>query len=110
MYTQEQLFLYKNNQRIVMEFDGKVAVVTGGGSGMDAATALRLARGRAAVVVADINRQGGADVADKIRAAGGQALFCATDVADPESVRSMVARAVTEFGHLDLAANVAGVP
>jgi hypothetical protein len=93
-----------------MGFDGKVAIVTGGGSGMGAATAARLAREGVAVLVADINQQGGTEVAEKIRAAGGRAVFAATDVSDPESVKAMVARAASEFGRLDLAANVAGVP
>jgi hypothetical protein len=93
-----------------MSFEGKSAVVTGGGSGMGAATARRLAQEGAAVVVADINEDGGVEVVRQIQAASGRAVFEPADVSDPGSVRAMVRRAVQEFGRLDLAANVAGVP
>jgi NAD(P)-dependent dehydrogenase (short-subunit alcohol dehydrogenase family) len=93
-----------------MRFVDRAAVVTGGGSGMGAATAQRLGSEGAAVVVADVNEQGGEGVASAIKAAGGRAVFQRTDVSDPASVQAMVQRALTEFGRLDLAANVAGVP
>lgn len=93
-----------------MSFANKVAVVTGGGSGMGAATARRLGAEGARVVVADVNVAGAEEVVDAIAASGGTAVFQRTDVADPDSVRAMVSRAVREFGRLDLAANIAGVP
>jgi NAD(P)-dependent dehydrogenase (short-subunit alcohol dehydrogenase family) len=93
-----------------MGFDEKVAVVTGGGSGMGAATARRLGQMGAAVVVADLNEQGGQQVVKEIVGAGGRAVFSLTDVSDKEAVAAMVQLAEREFGRLDLAANVAGVP
>lgn len=91
-------------------FDGKVAVVTGGGSGMGEATARRLAGRGAAVVVADLNIAAGEHVVEQIVMDGGRGVFQRTDVSDPDSVAAMVARAVAEYGALHLAANVAGVP
>jgi NAD(P)-dependent dehydrogenase (short-subunit alcohol dehydrogenase family) len=93
-----------------MSFTGKVAVVTGGASGMGASTARRLARDGAAVVVADLDVDAGAAVVASIVEGGGSAVFQRTDVSDPDSVRAMVERAVAEYGQLNLAANVAGVP
>jgi hypothetical protein len=93
-----------------MRFEGKTAIVTGGGSGVGAATARQLGRDGASVLVADINERGGRDLVDEITAAGGRAVFELTDVSDPQSVAAMVARAVSEYGRLDLAANVAGLP
>ena len=93
-----------------MRFQQKVAVVTGAGSGMGAAAALLLASEGAAVVLADLNTDGGEAVERAITESGGTAVFQPTDVSDRESVHAMVARAVGQFGKLDLAANVAGVP
>jgi NAD(P)-dependent dehydrogenase (short-subunit alcohol dehydrogenase family) len=92
-----------------MRFQQKVAVVTGAGSRMGAAAALLLASEGAAVVVADLNTDGGEAVQQAITDAGGTAVLQPTDVSDRESVHAMVARAVGELGKLDLAANVAGV-
>src|SRR5882672_5324341 len=93
-----------------MRFAGKVAVVTGGASGMGAATARLLARDGAAVLIADLSSEAGQQVSKEIRAAGGQAEFARTDICDPDSIHAMVDRAVERFGKLNLAANVAGVP
>jgi NAD(P)-dependent dehydrogenase (short-subunit alcohol dehydrogenase family) len=93
-----------------MRFAGKVAVVTGGASGMGAATARLLARDGAAVLIADLNSEAGQQVSKEIAAAGGQAEFITTDVSDPDSIHAMASRAIERFGKLNLAANVAGVP
>ena len=93
-----------------MRFAGKVAVVTGGASGMGAATARLLARDGAAVLIADLSSETGQQLSKEIGAAGGQAEFVKTDVSDPDSIHAMVGRAVERFGKLNLAANVAGVP
>lgn len=89
-------------------FAGRVAVVTGGGSGMGRATALALGGLGVKVVVANRRADRGDAVAEEIRRGGGDAVFHRTDVADEGQVRSMVDRAVSEFGGLDLAFNNAG--
>jgi NAD(P)-dependent dehydrogenase (short-subunit alcohol dehydrogenase family) len=92
-----------------MRLSGKVAVVTGGGSGIGRASAIRLAREGARVVVADINQSTGEQTAEHIRANGGEALFVHTDVASYESVESLVKQTVDAFGGLDIMFNNAGV-
>lgn len=88
---------------------GRVGLVTGGGSGIGRATALALAAAGAAVVIGNRDAAKGEAVASIIRNRGGKALFQRTDVARAEEARALVARAVTEFGRLDLAFNNAGV-
>ena len=75
-------------------------IATGAGSGIGRASALRLAR-RMNVVVADCNLAAAQGVADEIRAAGGEALALAVDVADRASVANMVAKARVAFGPVD---------
>ena len=77
--------------------DNKVAVVTGGASGMGRAVGLRFVREGAAVVLADLNEQGGAGVVRECAAAGGKAVFQKTDVTSESDVKAAVARAVSEF-------------
>jgi NAD(P)-dependent dehydrogenase (short-subunit alcohol dehydrogenase family) len=93
-----------------VSFKDKVAVVTGGASGMGAATAWRLARDGAAVLIADLNTEAGEQTSKEIQAGGGQAEFFRTDVSGRHSIKEMVDRAVERFGKLNLAANVAGIP
>jgi len=88
---------------------GAVAVVTGGASGIGRATAAALASAGAAVVVADVDADGAAGVADTLSAAGARAVARAVDVSDPESVTDLVRGAVAEFGSLDIMVNNAGV-
>jgi dihydroanticapsin dehydrogenase len=90
-------------------FDGKVALVTGGGSGIGRATCLRFAEEGASVVVAEIDEKRGQAVADEIRSAGNKAIFVRTDVADESSVRDAVSRAAAEYGRIDVLVNSAAV-
>jgi NAD(P)-dependent dehydrogenase (short-subunit alcohol dehydrogenase family) len=82
--------------------DGKVAVVAGGGSGIGAATAVRLSEEGTAVVVGDLVGDNAEQVAAAIRAAGGRAVAAPFDIAIDESVAALVDTAVREFGGLDL--------
>jgi NAD(P)-dependent dehydrogenase (short-subunit alcohol dehydrogenase family) len=88
---------------------GKVALITGGGSGIGRATAMLFAREGAKVLVADYNADGGERVARAIKEAGGEAIFHAADVSNHKEVEAMVAKTVSTFGRLDCAFNNAGI-
>jgi NAD(P)-dependent dehydrogenase (short-subunit alcohol dehydrogenase family) len=85
--------------------EGRVAIVTGGGSGIGRATALALAREGAAVLVADVSGERADQVAREVAAAGGRAHAHAADVADEAAVAGMVAAAVARLGGLDILHN-----
>ena len=87
----------------------RVAIVTGGASGIGRATVLALAEVGASVLIADVDEAGGQEVAREVTEGGGKAEFLATDVSDAGQVTAMVARAQGAFGGLDMAFNNAGV-
>jgi NAD(P)-dependent dehydrogenase (short-subunit alcohol dehydrogenase family) len=89
--------------------DGKVAVITGAASGIGAATALQFAREGAALVLADLNTEGGEHVAAECRAAGARAVFQRCDVAEEGDVTALIARADREHGGLHVLFNNAGL-
>ncbi|MPV49647.1 MULTISPECIES: SDR family NAD(P)-dependent oxidoreductase [unclassified Pseudactinotalea] len=91
------------------KFAGRVAIVTGGGSGLGEAISKELALGGASVVVSDIDLAGAERVAGEIAAAGGTASAFRQDVADPEQSRLAVEYAVETYGGLHLAVNNAGI-
>jgi rhamnulose-1-phosphate aldolase/alcohol dehydrogenase len=93
------------------DFAGKVAVITGAASGIGRATAYRLGQDGAHVVVADINAEGGQEVADDLqkRFGKGRALFVHTDVTDEEAVCETIRRTVLAYGGLDVLVNNAGI-
>lgn len=91
------------------QFAGKVAVVTGAGSGIGRASALALAREGARVVVADRAPEGGEETVRQIANAGGEALFARVDVTQAGEVDALIARAVETYGRLDYAHNNAGI-
>ena len=86
----------------------KVAIVTGGGTGIGRATALAMAKAGALLVIGNRDAKLGEEVVRSIEQAGGRAVFQVTDVSKPNDVKALVARAVKEFGRLDLAFNNAG--
>lgn len=95
-----------NNQ--TNRFSGKVALVTGGNSGIGLATALSFARHGAAVVVAARREEEGRAAVTRIADEGAEAIFVATNVADSRACENLVERTVERFGRLDFAFNSAG--
>jgi len=93
----------------LLDFSGKVALVTGAASGMGLATAQAFAEAGAAVVLADFKEEAVKAAAQKLVAAGHKAIGVRCDVSDDAQVAAMVDRTVAEFGRLDAAFNNAGV-
>jgi NAD(P)-dependent dehydrogenase (short-subunit alcohol dehydrogenase family) len=92
-----------------MQFAGKVALVTGGGSGIGKATCELFAGRGGAVVVADVNETAAATTAVGIRKAGGRAAAARCDVTVGDQIQAAVDRARKEFGGLDVVVNCAGI-
>jgi NAD(P)-dependent dehydrogenase (short-subunit alcohol dehydrogenase family) len=88
--------------------ENKVAFITGSGSGIGRAGAIRFSREGARVVVADISRDGGEHTVAMARDLGGDATFVHTDVTSPESVEHAIAATVAAYGKLDIIYNDAG--
>ncbi len=93
-----------------MRLPGKVALITGAGSGIGWATALLFAREGARVACVDINEGAAKETAQQIEKAGGQALAVRADVASAADCQAMVERTVATWGRLDILFNNAGVP
>ena len=91
------------------DFDGKVVLVTGGGTGIGRATAIAFAREGAKVVIGNRNSEAGESVVKTITDSGGEATFLRTDVSLEEDIRALVEHAVTTYGRLDAAFNNAGI-
>jgi NAD(P)-dependent dehydrogenase (short-subunit alcohol dehydrogenase family) len=91
------------------QFSGKVAIITGAGSGIGLATAKAFVAAGAKVVIAEISEKAGAEAARSITAEGGDAIFVRTDVSSAASVAELVDRAVSQYGRLDFAVNNAGI-
>ena len=89
--------------------EGKVALITGGASGLGAESGRRLAREGAAIVLTDMDAEGGQAVADEIVTAGGQAIFLSQNVTDQDRWPMVVAAALDRFGRLDILVNSAGI-
>jgi 3-oxoacyl-[acyl-carrier protein] reductase len=92
-----------------MKLKDKIAIVTGGGSGIGRGIALAYAREGADVAVIDINEAGARETVAGIEAAGRKGLAIRTDVGDPAQIAVMVDAVVKAFGRIDILVNVAGV-
>jgi NAD(P)-dependent dehydrogenase (short-subunit alcohol dehydrogenase family) len=91
------------------QLDGKVALVTGGASGIGRATALACAREGAKLVIADLHAEGGQQTVHLITEKGGDAIFVQVDVSSVAAVEAMLRTAVGTYGRLDCAHNNAGI-
>jgi len=87
----------------------KVAIITGGGSGIGAACAKLFASNGAQVLIADIDKEGSEAVVKQIKKAGGEATFVKTDTSKPKQHDRLVKEATKRYGGLDLAVNNAGI-
>ena len=90
-------------------FDGKVAIVTGGGAGIGKATCLRFAEEGASVVVAEIDENSGTEVSQSIVNSGGNACSFVTDISDEESVKQMVTGTLDRYGRIGILVNNAAI-
>ena len=106
---QQPNYCYARKQQVKTGLEGKVVLVTGGASGIGRASCMAFAREGAKVVVADIAAEGGEQTENKIRQAGGQALFVQVDVSRASDVEALIKKAVGTFGRLDCAHNNAGI-
>ncbi len=89
--------------------EGKVAIVTGAGSGIGKAVSLLYAAEGARVVVSDIAEKGGNETVSEIKAKGGEAIFVKADTSKPDDNKNVVEEAVKQFGGLHMAVNNAGI-
>jgi glucose 1-dehydrogenase len=92
-----------------MRFSGKICVVTGAGSGIGKATALRLAREGGTVVVVDLNDEHGRQTVDEISARQGESRFAKCNVGDPAEVQAAVQTTVQQWGKVDVVVNDAAM-
>lgn len=93
----------------MMNFENKVVLVTGGGSGIGQACCIAFSKQGAKVIVSDLDEKGGQETVNMILELGGEAEFVRTNVADPLEVESLVSQAVKTYGKLDIAVNNAGI-
>ncbi|MDP1632689.1 MAG: SDR family NAD(P)-dependent oxidoreductase [Caulobacter sp.] len=94
----------------MISLEGKVAVVTGGASGIGQATVRIMSRLGASVVIADVDEAGSEALASELTAGGGQVIACRADILVEDDIKGMIETAVERFGGLDILHNNAGIP
>jgi len=99
----------EGGSEMAREFEGKVALVTGAGSGIGRATAQALAEGGAEVMAADLSTEGGRETVELVEKEGGICHATAVDVTSASQVEQMVNQTIETFGRLDIAVNNAGI-
>lgn len=92
-----------------MRFENQVVLITGGGSGIGRASALAFAQEGAAVMIADVNTDGGHETVTAVTSAGGTAHFTPCDVTQADQVQALIDGTRSRFGRLDIAVNNAGI-
>ena len=92
-----------------MKLKNKVAIVTGGGSGIGEATVLRFAEEGAKIVINDVNEDNANKLAKKLKSKGTEVLVCIADVCNKSDVKKMVKQVIDKFGRLDILVNNAGI-
>jgi NAD(P)-dependent dehydrogenase (short-subunit alcohol dehydrogenase family) len=93
----------------VKKLKGKVAIITGAGSGIGAASARLFAKEGANIIGADINKDAGQEVVQQIGKAGGTAIFVKTDVSRTNDIKHMIQEGIDSFGRIDILFNNAGI-
>ncbi len=94
---------------MALQFQNKIALVTGAGSGIGRASALEFAKEGAKVVVVDIDLKGGKETVHLIQKKGGEALFVRADISKSQETRKLIKKVIRTYGQLDFAHNNAGV-
>ena len=100
--------LPKTDRENAMRLSGKVAIITGGGTGIGRACVELFAQEGARVVIAELDAASGEAARDAVSKQGGSSLFVLTDVSEPESVKRVVDKAMQEYGRIDILYNNAG--
>mgnify|MGYP001037718129 FL=1 len=92
-----------------MKLENKVAIITGGGSGIGQTSSILFAREGAKIVVVDINEDSGLETVEKIKSNGGESCFIKTDVSDVKDVQNSIKYVIDQYSKIDVLFNNAGI-